>query len=137
MTFRHDVLADSVKSDCVLCHGQQKPSDSLHRQISQQCSACHKTSGWRPAFFEHTKYFRFDSNHRPRCDSCHKDAASYSNYTCYACHEHAPANMAAKHAEEGIRNLDNCARCHRTGNAEESGGKSRQDRPPFSPFAHF
>ena len=124
-TFRHDVLADTIKSNCGSCHNEDKPLDTLHGQVSQQCSACHKTSGWRPATFDHNAYFRFDSNHPTRCNTCHMDAGSYSTYTCYGCHDHTPANMAAKHAEEGIRNLEKCARCHRTGNAEELENKLR------------
>jgi hypothetical protein len=123
--FRHDLLADSIKSDCLSCHNGQKPLDNLHRAANKQCHTCHGTGSWRPATFDHNAYFRFDSNHPSRCDTCHTDTASYASYTCYGCHAHTLANMTAAHAEEGIRNLEQCARCHRTGNAEGLEGRER------------
>lgn len=56
-------------------------------------------------------------------------------YTCYGCHEHTPANMQAKHREEGVsESLDNCVRCHRSasgelaGTGQREGGKGRRER---------
>jgi len=123
--FEHDLLLVSIKSDCVSCHLTQKPHDSLHQSADRQCGTCHGTRGWRPATFDHTAYFRFDSNHPSRCDTCHMDSTSYASYTCYGCHAHTPTGMAAAHVEESIRNLEQCAKCHRTGNAEESEGRGR------------
>ena len=41
-------LADTIKSNCGSCHNEDKPLDTLHRQISPQCSACHKTQAGAP-----------------------------------------------------------------------------------------
>jgi cytochrome c peroxidase len=58
----------------------------------------------------------------------------YSRYTCYGCHEHTPANVRSEHEEEGIRNFDNCVKCHRNATDEpkegggEGGGRDRRER---------
>ncbi len=123
--FQHGFLAADVRSGCAACHRDQRPRDSLHQQVSGQCAACHSTDGWRPATFDHDKYFRFDRNHPSRCDTCHS-GANFKEYSCYQCHEHSPQRIAAKHLEEGIRNFEQCARCHRSGNAEESEHEGRE-----------
>lgn len=123
--FQHDLLNPDFRNGCIACHGVQRPRDSLHQQVTAQCSACHSTSAWRPATFEHDRYFRFDRNHPSKCDACHT-SANFKEYTCYQCHEHSPQRIAAKHLEEGIRNFEQCARCHRTGNAEDSEHEGRE-----------
>jgi len=62
-----------------------------------------------------------------RCTTCHQDRGQYARYTCYGCHEHTLPGMQREHAEEGItRNLDQCARCHRSADGE--GGEHRGRR---------
>ena len=124
--FDHDLLATSVKSDCASCHDRQRPTDGLHQKANNRCAGCHGTAGWHPSTLDHDAYFRFDSNHPSRCDTCHLDPSAYSTYSCYGCHAHTPAGMVAAHAEEGIRNLDRCVRYHRTGTAEGSEGGERE-----------
>ena len=42
-------------------------------------------------------------------------------------HEHSPARVAREHEEEGIGNLDDCARCHRSANEHDiRGGEGRE-----------
>ncbi len=123
--FQHDFLNPDLRKGCSACHSGQRPRDSLHLQVTAQCSTCHSTSAWRPATFEHDRYFRFDRNHPAKCDACHT-TPDFKEYTCYRCHEHSPQRIAAEHLEEGIRNFEQCARCHRTGNAEESEREGRE-----------
>jgi hypothetical protein len=47
-----------------------------------------------------------------------------SRYTCFGCHQHQPDQIRASHAEEGIRNIENCVACHRSGSGE--GGEGRE-----------
>jgi hypothetical protein len=108
---------------CVTCHQKDKPGDTLHRQAGDGCAACHRTAQWSPASFEHARYFRFDANHPPDCQTCHVERATYATYTCYGCHVHSPSRIAAEHREEGIRSFDNCVRCHRSGSEEGEGGE--------------
>jgi hypothetical protein len=81
------------------------------------CAQCHQTQAWKPATFDHDKHFLLDENHNVSCVTCHA-ANDYSKYTCYGCHEHTPENVLREHREEGIRNLDNCVRCHRSAQGE-------------------
>ena len=94
-------------------------------------TACHKTEAWKPATFDHNKYFALDRDHEATCETCHKNN-DYSRYTCYGCHEHSQAKIRAKHVEEGIQNFENCVECHRDPGVEPDkrgrGERGRKDR---------
>lgn len=49
------------------------------------------------------------------CETCH--SASYTQYTCYGCHEHQPEEIRQEHSEENIdlEALQSCAECHPDG----------------------
>ncbi len=119
VTFDHSRITAGLT--CVTCHQQDKPGDDLHRGVQDGCGQCHGTERWQPATFDHARWFRFDGNHPSDCRTCHSDAGNFKAYSCYGCHAHTPANVAAEHREEGIRNFDDCARCHRSGS--EGGGE--------------
>jgi hypothetical protein len=118
--FSHDALAPAVRSACATCH--QRPAGALHRRFGTlTCARCHTTSAWEPSTFAHDRRFRLDRDHDVACATCHT-GGNFARYTCYGCHEHRPAQIAAIHREEGIIKLDDCARCHRNGEAEGEGG---------------
>ncbi|MHB0877774.1 MAG: hypothetical protein ACYC5O_17190 [Anaerolineae bacterium] len=103
-------------AECSACH--EEPA--FHAGLFQStCADCHTTAAWSPAEFsgQHT----FPINHGERgtnaCTACHPD--TLASYTCYTCHDQA--EMAAKHREEGISDLQDCVRCHPTGRGEEGG----------------
>jgi hypothetical protein len=102
-------------TSCVSCHAEPKVHTG---KFGNECSKCHTTSTWTGATlgdFKHT----FPINHGRKsrggnsCNTCHAAADAYKTYTCYGCHEHTPAKVARQH-KKGL-NLDNCAKCHRTG----------------------
>ena len=126
--FKHQLLG-SNQNDCRSCHSNKIPDDGLHKGlgISIQCIQCHNTNEWKPSTFEHTKYFRFDNNHPSDCTKCHNAKDNYKSYTCYNCHEHQPSQISEKHLEEGIREFNNCVKCHRSGDEEEANGKVDRD----------
>ncbi len=112
-------------TDCVACH----PEPEVHAGLlGTQCAKCHNVNAWSPAQLpEHT----FPINHRSRksiaCDVCH-DQGTFKTYTCYNCHEHNPAKIRRKHLKEGIRDFQDCVRCHPTGREHEAeGGKHEED----------
>lgn len=119
--FDHALLKQETSKLCQNCH--KSPTDALHKQITGNCAQCHSQKKWTPATFEHNKYFVLDRDHNTKCVTCHV-RNDYSNYTCYGCHEHTPANIRREHVEEGIRKFDNCVECHRSANKHDiQGGK--------------
>ena len=122
--FDHAALTKVELDRCESCH--KPPGDGLHRPIKGNCAQCHSTQAWEPATFEHDKLFVLDRDHNAPCETCHKNPADYRQYTCYGCHEHTIANVRQEHEEEGIRNFDNCVKCHRSAD-EEPRGEGRGD----------
>lgn len=117
--FNHALLKLDTREKCQGCHNV--PDDSLHQQITGSCSQCHSQDKWLPATFDHNKYFVLDGDHRTRCATCHvRD--DYKRYTCYGCHEHSQSNIRREHIEEGIRDFDNCVKCHRSANEDDIQG---------------
>ena len=111
----------TVKLDtaCVACH--QEPD--YHRGLfGTTCEACHTTTAWQPAKYDEPHRFPIDHGAGLRgnsCQVCHPN--TLQEYTCYGCHEHNPARIAAEHREEGIFDFQNCVKCHPTGREEEGG----------------
>lgn len=115
----------ATPTDCNGCH--QK--DDAHRGgYGSDCAACHDATSWEAATFEHTFPITHGEGGRVACRTCHQETRNWKRYTCYGCHAHAPARVAAQHQEEGIggRDLGDCVRCHRTGQEHEGGGE-RED----------
>ncbi len=83
-------------------------------------STSSRQAGWTPATFAHDKLFLLDSDHNATCVTCHA-GNDYKRYTCYGCHEHQPDKIRRKHEKEGIRDFENCVKCHRS--AEEKEGR--------------
>jgi hypothetical protein len=123
--FNHALLQKATREQCQDCH--KSPADSLHQQITGNCSQCHTQEKWTPATFDHNKHFELDHDHNARCVTCHL-GNDYKRYTCYGCHEHTPANIRRKHIEEGIRDFDNCVECHRNANEDDIKGRNGESR---------
>jgi hypothetical protein len=114
--FNHALLKEATRNNCQGCH--KPPKDGLHEQITGNCAQCHTQEKWVPATFDHRKYFVLEGDHNTRCVTCHV-GNDYKRYTCYGCHEHTPENIRREHIEEGIRNFDNCVKCHRSADEED------------------
>lgn len=119
--FSHGLLRSDVRERCQTCH--RAPADKLHTKITANCGQCHAQTAWKPASFDHDTSFVLDKDHNVECITCHV-GNDYSRYTCYGCHEHTVQNVLRKHHDEGLRDLDNCVRCHRSADGEggEGGG---------------
>jgi hypothetical protein len=117
--FSHAMLQAQTRARCASCH--TAPNNSLHRQVKGSCAQCHTLEGWKPATFAHDKLFMLDGDHNASCVTCHR-GGNYSQYTCYGCHEHTPANVRREHLKEGIQNYENCVACHRSADDEAEGG---------------
>jgi hypothetical protein len=121
--FAHGMLSPQDLKDCAACH--TTPGDALHRGVTESCVTCHSTDHWKPAAFEHDRYWPLDRDHSVACATCHPGNA-LAGYTCYGCHEHSPESMVRKHGKEGVVDLDRCARCHKSPRDHE-GGEHRGD----------
>lgn len=122
--FKHALLDADQRDQCAACH--TAPADGLHRGFGAaraDCAGCHTNQAWRPATFEHSQHFDITGEHRARCETCHPGATAgtvnLERYTCDGCHAHSAAELRAEHAEEGIRDLTDCARCHRSGDDDD------------------
>jgi len=123
-SFDHASLPSATLARCESCH--RAPADSYHRQITTACAQCHSPQRWKPSTFDHDKSFALDGDHNTSCATCHTDD-DFTRYTCFGCHEHTPANIRAKHEEEGIGDLDDCVKCHRSADGEGGeGGEGRK-----------
>jgi hypothetical protein len=120
--FSHDLIEAGLRGQCGSCH--QKPGDALHLRVDANCSQCHTITAWRPATFAHERYFRFNRDHTTACATCHVDNV-YADYTCYGCHEHSRSGIRSEHAEEGIRDYENCVKCHRSGDEHDTDRNGR------------
>lgn len=109
--FNHSLLEADTRKECQSCH--KSPADSLHQQITGNCSQCHTQQKWVPATFDHDKYFVLDRDHNAKCATCHVQN-DYSRYTCYGCHEHSLDKIRREHIDEGIRDFKDCVKCHRS-----------------------
>ncbi|MBM4424569.1 MAG: hypothetical protein FJ030_14470 [Chloroflexi bacterium] len=105
--------------ECVTCHAEPQ----IHAGVfGLDCAACHSTAAWTPAAL---KNHAFPLDHgeggEVACAVCHPN--TYTEYTCYGCHEHTPQNISGEHTEEGITGsrLENCTECHPTGREHEGG----------------
>lgn len=123
-SFAHTLLKPDVRGQCATCH--RAPQTPLHAQAASNCAACHTQAGWKPATFDHSKFFALTGPHNASCATCHTGGDT-SRYTCFSCHQHQPDRILAKHAEEGIQNIEKCARCHRSASGDgRKGGESRE-----------
>ncbi len=104
-------------TQCSACHDDPAYHAGL---FGTDCASCHTTAAWSPAQFNQSHPFPIDHGTRAAantCQTCHPD--TLQTYTCYGgCHVHQEAEIVARHAREGINNVDNCARCHAGGRGE-------------------
>ncbi len=120
-SFSHALLQPAAGAKCETCH--TAPDTAAHRGASATCGQCHGQQAWKPANFEHAKYFLLDGPHATPCATCHLNNDT-GRYTCFGCHEHQPAAIRAKHVREGIPNFEDCARCHRSTRGEHGERRS-------------
>jgi hypothetical protein len=123
-TFSHALLSTAIQGQCSSCH--VPPADALHPDRTANCATCHSQRSWKPATFDHDRFFPLSGPHKAECATCHT-TGDFRTHTCFSCHEHEPNQLRAKHLSEGIRNIDNCVACHRSGRAEEENERGERD----------
>lgn len=116
ITFNHVSINQKSRNNCIACH--QSPKDNFHSTATTACSSCHGLQQWKPSTFNHNRFFVLDQNHNTDCKTCHSKN-NFKTYTCFGCHEHSSNSIMNEHNEEGISNISNCVRCHRSANEDE------------------
>jgi len=99
-------LADlqGLSSACESCHMKD---DAHTGRFGQQCGACHRSEGWRPAKFDHNLAdFKLEGRHdAAACEQCHSDGLFKGTpKDCYSCHQKDDAHQG----EYGTA----CEACH-------------------------
>ena len=94
-------------SACFSCH---QKDDEHKGKFGQDCGACHKATGWKPATFDHNlSAFKLDGAHvNVECQKCHiNNVFKGTPQECSGCH-----NDPAFHL--GMFSGQSCAQCHKT-----------------------
>jgi mono/diheme cytochrome c family protein len=112
------VQIDTMTGDpheCRACH--EEPAIHADR-FGLNCARCHGLESWKPALLtRHTFALDHGGDGKVACETCH--TTTYSEHTCYGCHDHIEAEMETVHAELDIFEIANCVSCHPTGEAGE------------------
>jgi len=101
-----DLKFKGTPTTCYACHAK---NDRHGGKYGTNCQACHSTTGWRPATFNHAlSAFPLTGKHTSTaCASCHvNNVFAGTPKDCYACH--------AKNDRHGGKYGTNCASCHST-----------------------
>jgi hypothetical protein len=106
--------------DCVACHRDdyERASNPNHRSAGfpTGCQACHGTNDWRPANFDHSRFFPLEDDHRGiACATCHTNAGNFRVFQCLTCH--GRERMDDKHEDVRSYRYDSvaCYQCHPRG----------------------
>jgi hypothetical protein len=92
-------------ANCFACH---QKDDHHNGQFGADCAACHATSAWKPATFDHAKAaFPLTGAHTSvPCARCHSSGFAGTPTACSACHQEPAFHI-------GLFPTD-CAACHNT-----------------------
>lgn len=109
--------------DCIACHRDDydRTTSPSHRAsgFPTTCQDCHGTSAWRPATFDHERFFPIASGRHAgvACATCHVNPGNFSTFECTGCHEHRRSEMDDEH--DDVRGYQYaspaCYRCHPRG----------------------
>jgi hypothetical protein len=108
-------------SDCVACHRDDydRATNPNHRASAfpTGCAACHSTNDWRPATFDHGRFFPLARDHSVSCGTCHVNASNFRDFQCLSCHDHNREEMDDEHRRvNGYRYESRaCYSCHPRG----------------------
>ncbi len=94
----------NTPSTCAGCHAKD---DAHQGQFGQDCGACHKADGWKPAAFDHasTSFALIGRHAAVACQACHTNSVFKGTpVDCYSCH-------SQKDAHQGRFGRD-CSACH-------------------------
>jgi len=102
---------------CYSCHQQQFTTTNAppHTGFSTDCTACHTTTAWQPATFDHSKTtFPLTGGHiSVACAQCHVNNVYVGLATgCYSCHNSTLSAATTPVPHAGFPT--DCSTCHTT-----------------------
>jgi hypothetical protein len=117
----------SANTACYGCHmAQWNSTQTLGGSVPNHiaagypttCDACHSTSSWLGAVFNHT-YFPIP-HHGSVCNDCHQVSSNYASFTCINCHTTtAHQQTQTNDTHQGIGGYSygptTCYTCHKNG----------------------
>ncbi len=101
---------------CFDCHWIRRQDDRYQTRLGTQCEACHTTTSWLPARWNHAAQagVRLSPQHTLlACDTCHRDGNfAAPSVNCASCHmKDYQATTQPNHAAAGFPTT--CDSCHR------------------------
>lgn len=118
--FNHGLFPLTEQTNCNSCH--TKPTDQLHRPLSNACNECHTTNDWKSTTtFNHNM---IQDSTKNNCITCHQSPNDnlHSNFknNCTSCHntnKWTPANFEhSKYFVLDKKHNAKCTTCHTTSN---------------------
>jgi len=108
----------ALSTTCASCHLMQfsntRNPNHVAARFSQECSACHTTTAWTPAAFNHgqTNYPLTGAHTSAPCSSCHVgDRFAGTPTDCFSCHSNDYSGVTdPNHIAAGLSR--DCALCH-------------------------
>lgn len=120
-----NALAVEDPHQCIACHEEPEVHEE---RFGYDCVRCHTLVAWTPALLtRHTFALDHGDEGTVACETCHTE--SYTQNTCYECHDHTPADMVSVHEAEGVLELEDCASCHPTGAPDEARNLVTNNQP--------
>lgn len=93
-----------TETACYACH---QKDDEHKGKFGQDCSTCHKATGWEPATFDHNlSAFKLEGKHADvECSECHiNNVFKGTDTACFSCHQ--------KDDEHKGKFGQDCGACH-------------------------
>ena len=110
----------AAPTQCVSCHQKDQTmangTVTGHDAFGNDCKACHNTTSWQGATFNHT-WFPIPHRTATTCAQCHTTPGDASMFSCISGGCHSKSNTDGHHREVSGYSYDSmsCYRCHRNG----------------------
>lgn len=123
-TFSHELLRTTSRVAVALA--TLHPMTISIRTSASIVRSATVNKGGSPRRSSTTRFFVLDRHHDVACKTCHINL-DYNRYTCLGCHAHRQNAIRAEHLEEGIRDIDDCVKCHRSASEATHGSDLATD----------
>jgi len=104
-------------NDCYSCHVSQYNGEHGGSGFPTDCTACHNTTTWDGANFNHT-FQIFRGPHAQEwnaCSDCHEIPNDYQTFSCFGCHSQNETDGHHREVNGYLYDSPTCVSCHPTG----------------------